>query len=44
MPYMIVESLEMSDDPPLYHDCSIFGDRGYIGAEIQLDLFETANI
>lgn len=27
-----------------YHDCSIFGDKGYIGAEIQLDLFETANI
>ena len=27
-----------------YHDCSIFGDRGYIGAEVQLDLFETANI
>ena len=25
-------------------DCSIFGDKGYIGAEIQLDLFETANI
>lgn len=28
----------------LYHDCSIFGDRGYIGKEMQLDLFETANI
>lgn len=27
-----------------YHDCSIFGDRGYIGKEVQLDLFETANI
>jgi len=27
-----------------YHDCSIFGDRGYIGKEIQLDLFETANM
>lgn len=27
-----------------YHDCSIFGDRGYISKEIQLDLFETANI
>ena len=27
-----------------YHDCSIFGDRGYIGKEIQLDLFESANI
>ena len=29
---------------PLYHDCSILGDRAYIGAEVQLDLFETANI
>ena len=28
----------------LYHDCSILGDRGYIGKEMQLDLFETANI
>ncbi len=27
-----------------YHDCSIFGDKGYIGAEVQPDLFETANI
>ena len=27
-----------------YHDCSIFGDRGYISASMQLDLFETANI
>ena len=27
-----------------YHDCSIFGDRGYIGAQVQSDLFETANI
>jgi len=27
-----------------YHDCSIFGDRGYISAAVQLDLFETANI
>lgn len=27
-----------------YHDCSIFGDRGYISASVQLDLFETANI
>jgi hypothetical protein len=28
----------------LYHDCDIFGDRSYIGREIQLDLFETAKI
>ena len=34
----------LNDIKPLYHDCSIFGDKGYIGAEVQLDLFETANI
>ena len=34
----------MNDIKPFYHDCSILGDRSYIGAEIQLDLFETANI
>ena len=28
----------------IYHDCSIFGDIGYIGADVQLDLFETVNI
>ena len=27
-----------------YHDCSILGDRGYISKNVQLDLFETANI
>lgn len=27
-----------------YHDCNIFGDRGYIGKEVQWDLFETTNI
>ena len=27
-----------------YNNCSIFGDRGYISAAVQLDLFETANI
>lgn len=27
-----------------YHDCSIYGDKGYIGADTQLDLFETAHI
>nr|MCR5065343.1 IS982 family transposase [Bacteroidales bacterium] len=27
-----------------YHDCSIFGDRGYISASMQLNLFESANI
>ena len=34
----------IKDIKHLYHDCSIFGDKGYIGAEVQLDLFETANI
>ena len=28
----------------VYHDCNIFGDKGYLSAEVQLDLFETANI
>lgn len=27
-----------------YQDCSLFGDKGYIGTEVQLDLFESANI
>lgn len=27
-----------------YNDCKVFGDRGFIGAEVQLDLSETANI
>ena len=34
----------LKDIWPLYRDCSIFGDKGYIRAEVQLDLFETANI
>ena len=34
----------LKDIQPLYRDCSIFGDKGYIGAEVQLDLFETDNI
>ena len=34
----------LQDIKLVYHDCSIFGDRGYIGKEIQLDLFESANI
>ena len=34
----------LKDIKPLYYDCSIFGDRAYIGTEIQLDLFNTANI
>lgn len=27
-----------------YSNCTIIGDRGYISAQVQLDLFETANI
>ena len=27
-----------------YHDCGIIGDKGYISVEVQLDLFEMANI
>ena len=34
----------LKDIKNMYSDCSIFGDKGYIGAEVQLDLFETANI
>ena len=34
----------LKDIKLIYHDCSIFGDKGYISAEVQLDLFETANI
>ena len=26
------------------HDCGVIGDKGYLSAEVQLDLFETANI
>jgi len=26
------------------HDCSIYGDMGYVGADVQLDLFQTARI
>lgn len=27
-----------------YNNCTVIGDRGYISAQVQLDLFETANI
>ena len=27
-----------------YSNCTVIGDRGYISASVQLDLFETANI
>ena len=28
----------------VYNDCMIMGDKGYLSASVQLDLFETANI
>ena len=34
----------MKDVKLEYHDCSIYGDKGYIGADVQLDIFETAHI
>ena len=34
----------MKDVKLEYHDCSIYGDKGYIGADVQLDLFEIAHI
>ena len=34
----------MKDVKWQYHDCSIYGDKGYIGTDVQLDLFETAHI
>ena len=34
----------LKDIKSLYRDCSIFGDKEYIGTEVQLDLFEAADI
>lgn len=34
----------MKDVKLTYRNCSIYGDKGYIGADVQLDLFETAHI
>ena len=40
-----VHDINYLDDVMLeYHDCGFIGDKGYIGAEVQLDLFETASI
>ena len=40
-----VHDINYLDDVMLeYHDCGIIGDKGYISAEVQLDLFETASI
>ena len=36
---------EVSDDAKWdYHDCLMLGDKGYLSAEVQQDLFETAHI
>ena len=40
----VVDLHYMKDVKHIYHDCSIYGDKGYIGADVQLDLFETAHI
>lgn len=34
----------MKDVKLTFHHCSMYGDKGYIGADLQLDLFETAHI
>ena len=34
----------MKDVKLAYNNCNIYGDKGYIGADVQLDLFETAHI
>ena len=34
----------MKDVKLEYHGCCIYGDKGYIGKDVQLDLFETAHI
>lgn len=34
----------MKDVKLSYNNCYMYGDKGYIGADIQLDLFETAHI
>ena len=40
-----VHDINYLDDIKLeYHDCGVIGDKGYLSAEVQLDLFETANI
>lgn len=34
----------MQDVRLTFHDCNMYGDKGYVGADLQLDLFETAHI
>ena len=42
IPSSVTEIREYAFDGCKY--CSIYGDKGYIGADVQLDLFETAHI
>lgn len=40
-----VHDIHYLDDAKwVYHDCMMLGDKGYLSASIQLDLFESANI
>ena len=40
-----VHDLKFANDiKNAYKNCNFYGDRGYIGADVQLDLFETAHI
>ncbi len=34
----------MKDVKQEYHDCCIYGDKGYVGIDVRLGLFETAHI
>lgn len=34
----------MKDVKLEYHDCCIYGDKGYVGKDVRLDLFETSHI
>lgn len=34
---------DLEDVKTEYNNCVIIGDKGYINAEVQLDLFETVN-
>jgi len=43
-PANVHDLLYLNDIKWEYHDCMILGDKGYLSASVQLDLFETANI
>ena len=40
----LISRRQFNDRRKKTSDCSIYGDKGYIGADVQLDLFETAHI